>query len=747
MKKQIKKVLSVFCVLALLLCLSACGQEGQVVKPYLFNPNLKTYNIISTVAAENEKYELKWDSDNKRVLLVDKSDGYVYSNIPNDMLESEIEDTESDGMLKLMSGITVDCIRTETHEKKSGYGIDCINDGDFSVRKIDNGLRVTYVFRNLKLSVPVQYLLFDDGLKIRIDPKDIAENGKNHFLHTIAVAPFFCSAKNMSEDSYLFYPSGSGVLIRMNQQKHISVNYSEDIYGMDGMNDIKTWCKETNTEEIHLPVFGAKNGDHGVFAIINSASESGTMIVDAYNENIGYSAVYTEFAVRGETNVSNKFLQSAENSMKYADYFAQTPIEIDYYPLKGDNANYSGMAEIYRNYLKDHGMKKTKSTGDLSVKILGGAMIDTNILGIPSRKFFATSTLNEAENIMKDIKNSTKSNLYVDLVGFGESGIETGKIAGGFTVNGKLGGVKSLKELVKQSEKDGNTIFYDFDIIGISKSGCGYSPKSDVAVSPILQRSGFTDYALSTNNSSGTAYYYIARSKLLEVANKMLKKANAWNLGGVALDSLSNVSYSDYHNQKYYSRGNTQKDVASVINKSKKQGLIVMTNAANDYAAKLSNVILDVPIQSSKADLFSDEIPFYEMVFRGYIPMYSPSLNLSNDEQIMLLKSVEAGNGLSYTVMNNFNGALRKEFDFYHNTLYSDLKETIITDYEKVKDYLNTVKDCEITEHKITSKDLHCTEFSNGVSVYVNFGYKDAECPIGTVKPYSFVYSGLSSKE
>ena len=177
----------------------------------------------------------------------------------------------------------------------------------------------------------------------------------------------------------------------MDSERDVSVNYISEIYGRDRMSDLPTWCDETNTADIKMPVFGSVRGDDGLFAIIDAGSESGSICLDAYNKSIGYSSVYPEFAIRGETSVSNAFLSSSVTSIKYSDYYTLRPISVRYYPLSGEDASYNKMADIYKEYLQNAGMKTGVNDNALSLKILGGAMIDDSALGMPTRKMFATA--------------------------------------------------------------------------------------------------------------------------------------------------------------------------------------------------------------------------------------------------------------------------------------------------------------------------------------------------------------------
>lgn len=736
-----KRITAIFIVLVFVFTMAGCTGGSQTLAPYKFNEDLKTYNIASVVAAENSKYQLYWDSDNRRVVLLDKSDGYVWSSTPAEVMNAENTESMSTAThKKMLSSITIDCVAKETYALKTCYGYEALENGDFSISQIDGGIRITYVFRDVKVSVPVQYLLFEDGLQIKVDPSKIAEDGSDYFVHTVSVAPFMCSAKNLTEESYLFYPSGSGALVYMDKEDDVSVTYTSEVYGFDGMSDLKTWAQESNEESVRLPVYGSKFGDRGMFAIIDGNAEAASIILDAFNKNVGYSAVYSEFALRGETNVSNKFLQTADSSMKYSEALTLDEVSVAFYPLKNEEASYGEMANIYRDYLIDGGLTKKETVNDVTVKYLGGTMIKSSFLGMPTTKLFATTTLKEAEEMTTELAELLKTNINIDLVGYGSSGITTEKIAGGFTISSKLGGTKGVKNFYTFAKNNGHNVYLDVDIIGIRKSGSSYSATTDLAVTTTKQKFGKVKYRLATDNSAGTYFFYISRSKLLDVSNKMLNFAKSLGIDSIALDSASNISYSDYRYQQYFSKAGMAEDVSTIFSNCKNSKLNVMANNANSYAAVLADIIVDTPIESTKHDAFSYDIPFYQMVFSGYVSMFTPSVNLSNQENIVILKAVESGLGLSYTLIKNYDSGLKKEYDFYHGVSYDGLKDSIVDNYNKISDYFKSIKGENIVKHTIIDNDVRETVFSNGVIVYVNYGDKVANTPLGEVAPKSFVY-------
>ena len=135
--------------------------------------------------------------------------------------------------------------------------------------------------------------------------------------------------------------------------------------------------------------------------------------------------------------------------------------------------------------------------------------------------------------------------------------------------------------------------------------------------------------------------------------------------------------------------------------------------------------IYDVPLQSTGHNLFDCDVPFYEIVFKGYVSMSTPSVNLSANEKETILKAVETGCGLGYTLIKNYDPKLlaTAESSFY-GSAYSDIKPYIEDAVSKNKDYYNKINGATIKDHIIYENGLRKTVFDNGYSVYVNYGDK-----------------------
>ena len=117
-----------------------------------------------------------------------------------------------------------------------------------------------------------------------------------------------------------------------------------------------------------------------------------------------------------------------------------------------------------------------------------------------------------------------------------------------------------------------------------------------------------------------------------------------------------------------------------------------MATKANDYAAAISDIITDIPTSSTGSYIFDYDIPFYALVFKGYIPITTESINLSSNSNELLLKAVESGCGLNYTVTQRWdNSLIDANYPYFYNSVYENVKDRIISDYSKLSDYYDKI--------------------------------------------------------
>lgn len=745
-----KKTLSFLLCLVLLVGMAGCAQ-GQKKTSKSFDTSASNAGFSGDVVAENSHLKIEWDETTKGVFVTDKKSGTKWGTSPIDEGGPQYDEL---GMPikkhpKINSVLSVSYLDYETNtviDTASYTG--AIENGRVRCARGKNSLLVEFYFDDPKFMIPVQYILEDDHLRIAINTKDIQE--EENKVIKVSVAPFMCSAENDGENRYVFIPSGSGAIIEPVTISQQGTNYSTQVYGYDYT--IEKLAEPTQKESVRLPVYGAKMSDgRGMLAIIDSGADSAFIEATVGASVYGYTSAHASFQLRGYTgHIANLFSGLEVENVVYIKDKVEDTLSVSFYPLTGEDASYVGMADTYRKYLKKNGgMPDSCTENALNLTVLGGMMLTDSFLGIPYEKLYAATTLEQVEDMSNDLLKNAKVPFSLILKGFGKTGIDVGTVGGGYTINSKLGSKTKLKELTKQLKKSDIDVFMDFDLVRFKEGSNGFSTFSDACYNAGEKKASQYIYNVAVLDwEEKTMHFMLDPLKIGEASEKLVNTTEKLGLGGVSLESLTSMAYSNYSNKDdtaYYSRSGFAKTVSKSLKQIKKSGVKLAASSANAYSAVLSNIIVNVPTDSDKEHIFSASIPFYEIVFKGHIPMFTESVNLCADKKEMILKAVESGIGLNYTVMDNWsNELIASKHSMLYNSVYSDISDGIINDVNKLSDYYNKIKGAHIISHELLSDTLRLTVFDNGISVYVNYGDEAQVSPAGTVEAESYIVVGGS---
>lgn len=731
------KILSAVTVLAML---CSCGRESsKATKVYILPDDMEI--IQSGQVAENSNYIMNWDDSYKSVTITEKSSGCRWSTIPYD---TETESVDGYAKVNIHSPITISYIEDQSNDMKSmGAYQGAINKSTVSCKTIENGVRVTFYYDALGITVPVEYFLEDDGFSARIPIEDIEENGNK--VYSISLLPFFAAVKN-NPNSYLFVPSGSGALIYTDSQTKQAGTYSESVYGDDAVTSV-TSCISDNYGA-KLPVYGVRDAlnQKGIFAVITSGAESAKIEAQAASIDIGYSSVYATLLLRGSDYVTVTDISGiGENVANYSE----NVVDIDYFTVKyfliseASKSDYNGMAEIYRFYLSNNNMlKSSEQTSDYYLNILGGMRVKNMFLGIPYHTTYSATSLEQALEITKEAIAESGNIPIIKLQGYGDYGVDVGKIAGGYKISSKFGSKKDLNSLLNFAKENSVELFIDFDVLRYSRSSSGCS-NSDAASTVNLTggTSGYCDVSSNIIRKDYSEFGFIKRSALSSIVNKLVEKASKLSIDGISLSTLSSVAYSDYSDGEYTVKSHMARDVSEIIDNVNNSGYKTAVAMANAYAAGKADCILGTPEKSSSYDIIDVEIPFYQMVFKGSVPLYSSEINISANSRRSFLQALKTGQGLGFSVCSEYEvDMMTLAHSAFAGSQWQDIKTNVISMIKEASPFLCSVRNEQVVSYNILTSTLTSTKFSNGCVIYVNLGQTPVNTPLGLVESMGFIY-------
>lgn len=723
-------------LLSFLIVFSICGcsKDKAIIK---YNKNTPIKKTASQVVATNSNLELVWDAENFCIMLKNISTGKIWSNIPYEYLQEQGTSNAVNSTLN----ITVMNISSMKSDEARGY-TEAVSKGRISSEKIENGLRITYYFDNYEISIPVEYTLRKNSLEALIKTEEIIECGE-YKLTAISLNPYLTSIANDSEN-YIFVPTGSGALMYADERLEKARSYTGSVYGEDASRIMPEITKDP--EHIYLPVFGSvQSKNDALFGIIESGAEAALISAEAGNNRTGFSTVYPDFYVRGYDEYPTHLSTWGYKDLKHvADEMSKIQIKVGYYPLSGAEADYNGMVKCYREYLKDNDLlKESKVNGGIySVSILGGLLKNVSSFGIPRKETTVLTSFSQAKKIISDILKNVGKTPSVQLLGYGDQGLDIGKIGGGFDfikAFGKDSERKALEEFCRDKKID---LFTEFDLVRFSKSGKGFSYLNDSAKSATLHiaESYYINNPLREYDEN-SSFRFLKRSQISKAADRLIDTADKKNISGLSLSTLANLVYSDYSDIKYAVNGNMEKDVIEFFSKIGNSKHSVAATGPNGYAAAVADTLYGVPLTNGDYSAFDEWIPFYEMVFSGIKPMFSGYLNTVENSEKEILRAVVSGTGLCFALLYNYDidVSVNSTFPVY-GTTYENNKEFMTKTINKYGEYLEKVNGAQLLSYEING-DLSVSTFSNGIVFYANHSEKSINSPSGEIEAFSIKIS------
>lgn len=737
-----KRILSIFICLFLLLSLTACGGGDTTPSHKAFDTEVKSSAPSGDeVIAQNSKYTLQYISSNGSVTLIENTTGTQWEVCPSPSDETKKKNSFVQSVLKV--GYSDININGGGNLDATTYS-DVLSAGRMVYKPIENGVTIEYYFDQQQFMIPVDFVLKDDYLSISVNTKNIQET--KYQVTYVSLAPFLCAVENDMPDSYLFMPSGSGALLDNSTYSRQGLSYSTYVYGEDL--SMEETYDEIDEVSVRMPVYGYKQGDVGGFAIIDNGAETTTLNAIVGNSTYNFSAIYPSIQVRSFTQHQARTFNSTYYTNIFPGNMIDTTVSVRFYPLSGENANYDSMADIYRDYLiNECGLTKIDNDKTMSVSLIGGTEITKSFVGIPYKTVYPTTTVNQAKTIVSELSESI-SDLSVKLKGFGESGIDIGKIGGNYKLSDNIGSASDLKSLSSLCSESNIDLYMDYELVKFNSSGAGFSFSSDVVINTGYTRADEHIIDKAIRKAETDMKYRLLRPiQFSNAVSKAVDQNSKWQLGGISLDSLTSLSYSDYTDYsetvEYNSKVGFGKAVADAASFVKENGQKFMASDANDYAAVLADVVTDAPVYSNDGYAFVEDVPFYAMVFKGYVPMTTESVNLATTPEKIILGAVEGGMGLNYTLTYSWdNSLIDAVYPYFYSTVYSSVKDDVIATYNDLSDYYESINGATIKSNTIIESGVHCTEFDNGVKVYVNYNDTAVQTPAGEVEALDYIITG-----
>lgn len=571
----------------------------------------------------------------------------------------------------------------------------------------DNKLTLDVSIDDIGLSFKVIFGMEEDGFYYHIPDKEINEKG-GKIISVSLLQNLGATLKE--EDGYVFYPDGSGAITKFsNNNNAASSLYQFPIYGSSDLT--YTQLERNWNDNIYgalLPVYGMKQTADGYLAVVDKGAADakinialpGYQLPDLYRAYVTYN--YRSYSTTDFNEATLSALVEERTKVDRKCYF---------YFLKGEENNYSGMANRYRKYLLDTGVFTKKNDNKnitLSLELLCSAqkngMFTTTLQGM--------TDFSQAKEIAKWFNDNNVADIDVLLSGWSKGGWDTLPTA--VKAESKLGGKNELSSLRKYCEDKNINLSLEVDAILADSNTGSFNARNDAV------RNYFGDFF---TNKTGDMYILNSVRVFKDTYNKFKKNYAKF---GLNLETIGKLVFPDYNNKDVCTTQEIIDSYTSVMKNAKKDGVRLSANTGNAYVLPYVDMIYSLPQTSSGYTFSTESVPFYQMVVHGYISYTGVVGNTHYDYDECILEWVETGSMPSYILTyEDTSKLLETDYDEVFSSEFKVWNKKISETYKKLnEDFADFIGET-ISSHNELADGVFAVYYSNGKTVYVNYNETD----------------------
>lgn len=574
-------------------------------------------------------------------------------------------------------------------------------------------------------NVSLIYRLDGSDLVVEVPYTDIRYKAE-YPLTYVTLLPMF-GAAGTADEGFLFIPEGGGALINFNNGKTPQNSYYANVFGWDYAVGRKELINETRNT---FPVFGmAKNGG-SFLCFMEGATSYGGIQADISGRYNSYNTVSAKYNVihAEQYNVSAK---TAQLVYMFEKEVPQDTIVHRYRFLDSDN--YVDMANAYGDYLKatypEMAEAVASEVNPVSVELVGA--IDKTVVkfGVPVDSVVATTTFQQAQDIISDLTDRGVRNLNVRMAGWANGGV-TQQVFTDVDILRELGGNKSMTALIAKAKELNVPVYFDGINCFAYDSGIleGFVPFTDAArYANRVQIELLPFDVVQYQTADWLDSYYLVRPEYAKKnADNMLAELKKLGAYGVSFRDVGYLLSADYNPKKTTTREETKALNIQTLKDAKANGQQVMIRMGNDYAVPYANIITDMDLTGTAYSIIDQAVPFYQIALHGMKDYTGDPINLAGDYLQEFLRCVEYGAGLNFTFMAEDAKVLQ---DTYHSNYFGSTyaawaedAAAMIDRYQADMDGLNQQR---IVSHEKLTAHVAVTGYEDGSKVYVNYGSED----------------------
>lgn len=586
----------------------------------------------------------------------------------------------------------------------------------------------------VSFTVALEYRLKDDYVEVSVPVCSIEERG-GAAVYKIDVLRNF-GAAGMDETGYIVVPNGDGSIICFNNGKTAASNYSQYLYGIDPLAADYTVMETSNNASMSL--YGLCKENATILATVESGASMAVVNAGVAGKVNSYNYAFTTFVIRGSEKLEMFGTTGNEAVLPIIEPepYDQN-LTIRYTFLDDSHSGYSGIAQYYRDRLTDEGVLQQKSA-DTDIKfyydVISGVEMTEFFLGKQYMGLTAMTTFEEAGLMSNQLAEKGISNQVMNLQGWFNGGYYH-DVADKIQVPGKLGGKSDLETLNRTVSGNGGSLYTDVAFQKVTNESKRYNYQAESSkyygsgyVAAFGQVNPVTLRQTSSLGYPETLYDLISPRFLVHYVDSFANRIQNFDVDGISLRDLGSELHSDKKRSEIIDRENALTVVKAQLEKIQSTQKNVMVSQANDYAWGVADDILNLPLSDNAYILIDANIPLYEMIVHGSIDYCGGVYNLTNvkDPRMQILTMIEYGASPHFVF--TWEETTKMKYSGLNNnysTTFLTWADTAVNVYNEVNEALRQVDGEYMVSHTILENGVRKIDYSNGISVYVNYSQQD----------------------
>lgn len=658
-----------------------------------------------TLVAENDALALFMNLDTLALRVEDKASGNVYRSYTD-----ENEGLNSRWQNFMYSGITLEYMTVETKLVRVPF-VD--SGATAEVTTFENGADVTVTFEEgFQLTVCLD--ISDGNLTVTVPESSITEPEDGSLvLENLYLYPFLGATYGMEVPGYLFVPDGCGALVRMDSlHEDRSAAYSKRVYGPE--NGIGDYIPKLSSsmlnpaEQIYMPVFGIVQEENvsALFGIIQSGAEYSFVEGYAYGKELPTNMITAKFVYR---ETYSRYLNQAgttliTNQPERNSFDAQLRFSF----LSGDQANYSGMASTYQQYLVENGVLTAPEAQQDSIPMSVEILFSEQQAELVGTSTVVMTTIDQANQMLDELQEQGIGKINVVARGYNKDGASNAAPADG-DFNTEVANAAEWTAFVERCAEEGIEVAFFTDVVRGYEGSGSFNVRKDVA-------SNVNELQLRAYKNG---VFYLLAPKV--VAQNLANAARDLGQTGaqmLVLDAVGNNLYSSWNKHHTNTRTETMEIFAGLSVEGMKLGFYT----PSAYVWQNADQIYEVRSSHSGYMVFSDTVPFMQMVLKGYVDYYAGPSNFNADRQKELLQMIEHGSYPSWIVTGeNSLVLLDTPSAWLYTSEFNVWKGEMVSEYNYVAQALNQVLGARIVNHETLDDGIVQVTYDNGITIVINY--------------------------